>query len=185
MPVCKKCGCAFPNRIVIDGKEHIVSSRNYCLECSPFGKHNTKKLEFDEKYNIIKRKQQVSNAVKRRRKVMKRKSIEYKGGRCGLCGYNKCESALEFHHIDPSSKLFGIGSGDTRSWESVREELDKCVLLCSNCHKEVESGMISPDLILEVFENQKVLGDSSMVERLPVKQDVVGSGPALPAKLET
>lgn len=66
---------------------------------------------------------------------------------------------MEFHHVDPSSKLFGIGSGDTRSWETVKAELDKCVLLCSNCHKEVEAGMVSPEDVLDVFERQKNNGE--------------------------
>lgn len=158
MPVCKKCGKYFPNRITIDGKERVVSSRSYCLECSPFGSHNTKKIEFDEEDKHQKRKQQLSDAVKRRRKVLKYKAIQYKGGKCGLCGYNKCESALEFHHVDPSSKLFGIGSGDTRGWQVVKSELDKCVLLCSNCHKEVEAGLIPYEDVLKIFDDQKNIG---------------------------
>ena len=159
MPVCRKCGKNFPNRVTVDGKERVVSSRSYCLECSPFGRHNTKKIEFDVTDKHQRRKQQLSNAVKKRRKVIKHRAIEYKGGKCGICGYDKCESALEFHHVDPSSKLFGIGSGDTRSWEIVKAELDKCVLLCSNCHKEVEAGMVSPEDVLDVFERQKNNGE--------------------------
>ena len=51
--------------------------------------------------------------------------------------------ALEFHHLDPSQKDFGISSkGYTRSWDKVKEELDKCILVCSNCHREIHSGLI-------------------------------------------
>lgn len=76
-------------------------------------------------------------AVQKRRVKVKKMAIDYKGGCCSKCGYNKCESALEFHHLDPSEKDFGIGSkGYTRSWEKVKKELDKCVLLCANCHRE-------------------------------------------------
>jgi hypothetical protein len=68
-------------------------------------------------------------------------SVEYKGGKCSSCGYNKCIAALEFHHLDPSKKDFSISSsGNTRSWNKVKEELDKCVLLCSNCHREVHTN---------------------------------------------
>lgn len=79
----------------------------------------------------------LSEAVKRRRAKIKILSIEYLGGKCQTCGYDKCVSALEFHHIDGSEKDFGISeNGLTRSFEKVKTELDKCVLLCSNCHRE-------------------------------------------------
>lgn len=75
--------------------------------------------------------------VVRRRKKMKVMALEYKGGSCEKCGYNSCSSALEFHHEDPEFKEFGIcESGNTRSWEKLKNELDKCVLLCANCHRE-------------------------------------------------
>lgn len=75
----------------------------------------------------------------RRRK--KEKCIEYKGGKCIACGYNKCNAALEFHHLDPTQKDFSISAkGTTRAWEMIEAELDKCVLLCSNCHREHHAG---------------------------------------------
>lgn len=79
--------------------------------------------------------------VAKTRRNIKLKAVEYKGGKCIICGYNKCVAALDFHHIDPTTKSFGISvTGNTRSWEKVKQELDKCALLCSNCHREVESG---------------------------------------------
>ncbi len=75
------------------------------------------------------------HVVKRRRKL-KLLAVEYLGGSCSLCGYNKCASALEFHHRDPSQKDFGI-AGTTKSFESIKIELDKCILVCANCHREV------------------------------------------------
>lgn len=64
------------------------------------------------------------------------------GGKCKLCGYNKCHRALHFHHLDPDKKSFGISEkGSTHSWDKMVEESKKCVLLCSNCHAEVESGL--------------------------------------------
>jgi len=78
-----------------------------------------------------------SEAVTRRRKKVKLKAIEYKGGACERCGYNKCYRALEFHHTYPTKKDFGMAyTGYTRSWEKVKEELDKCLMLCANCHAE-------------------------------------------------
>lgn len=66
----------------------------------------------------------------------KLKAIEYKGGKCERCGYNKCHDALEFHHLNPDEKDFGIGCGNTYSWERTKSELDKCIMLCANCHRE-------------------------------------------------
>lgn len=78
------------------------------------------------------------DAVQKRRELIKHKAITYKGGKCEKCGYNKCVGALEFHHTDPSQKDFGIANkGYTRSWEKVRLELDKCILVCANCHREI------------------------------------------------
>ena len=78
--------------------------------------------------------------VQIRRYHLKDKAIDYKGGKCEVCGYDKCKEALEFHHLDPSQKDFGIGSdGCTRSWEKVKEELDKCICVCANCHREIHS----------------------------------------------
>jgi hypothetical protein len=83
-------------------------------------------------------------SVQKRRIRIKEKAVAYKGGKCEnpKCGYNKYIGALEFHHID-GDKEFGIGAkGYTRSWESVKKELDKCIMLCSNCHKETEADLL-------------------------------------------
>lgn len=69
-------------------------------------------------------------------------AIEHKGGKCQLCGYSYCAEALEFHHPDPRQKGFGISQkGYTRSWEKVKKEVEKCVLICANCHREIHAGL--------------------------------------------
>lgn len=76
-------------------------------------------------------------AVNKRRVELKILAVNYKGGKCELCDYNKSFKALEFHHKDPSCKDFAIsGGGFTRSFEKMKPELDKCMLLCANCHRE-------------------------------------------------
>jgi hypothetical protein len=72
----------------------------------------------------------------RKYSIMK-KCIEYKGGKCQLCGYNKCTRALHFHHRDPSQKSFIISGNFSRKWEVIQMELDKCDLICANCHSEL------------------------------------------------
>jgi hypothetical protein len=64
------------------------------------------------------------------------------GGQCARCGYDACIAALHFHHLDPATKDFALSNdGVTRSIERARQEAAKCVLLCANCHAEVEAGM--------------------------------------------
>ena len=71
--------------------------------------------------------------------------IEYKGGKCICCGFNKHYSALDFHHLDPSIKEFNL-TRNSIGWNKLQSELDKCVLLCSNCHRMIHAGIIQlPD----------------------------------------
>ena len=77
-----------------------------------------------------------STSVMKCRRNLKAKAVAYLGGSCIKCGYSKCIAALEFHHRDPSKKDFQIGSkGVYRRLESLKPELDKCDLLCANCHR--------------------------------------------------
>jgi hypothetical protein len=86
------------------------------------------------------RKECIKKAVAKRRRKLRSMLVEYMGGKCSKCGYNKCQNALDLHHVDPSQKSFGLSSrGLTRSWDRIKVEADKCILLCSNCHREVES----------------------------------------------
>ncbi len=69
----------------------------------------------------------------------KEKCVQYKGGKCEICGYYKCHRALEFHHTDPNKKDFNINPRSSKTsvfTEKVQQELDKCILLCANCHRE-------------------------------------------------
>jgi transposase len=90
-------------------------------------------------------------AVVRRRRRVKQILVEEAGGCCRLCGYDRSVVALEFHHVDPSKKLFGVAQGGmARSMTRLRVETRKCVLLCSNCHAEVESGISSISGVVQV-----------------------------------
>lgn len=73
---------------------------------------------------------------KEKLKAQKSQAVSYLGGQCLKCGYSKCLGALHFHHRDPKTKLFEIGR-HIRPWKSVKLELDKCDLLCANCHLEL------------------------------------------------
>lgn len=92
-----------------------------------------------DKRKYADRREYLIKAVIKRRKALRQKAIEYKGGKCNTCGYNKCTGALEFHH--PRKKNFGISEGNTRSWVRMKPELDKCLLVCANCHREIHSQL--------------------------------------------
>ncbi len=85
-----------------------------------------------------------AEAVSRRRRKVKRLLVEEAGGACRLCGYDRCVAALEFHHVVPSEKRFALSHrGVTRSLREARTEARRCVLLCANCHAEVEAGIVT------------------------------------------
>jgi len=92
------------------------------------------------------RREYLIKAVSKRRKTLRNKAVEYKGGKCSVCGYDKCFGALEFHHL--KGKDFGLSaSGLTRSWDKIQTELEKCILLCANCHRELhEAEKLQPQM---------------------------------------
>lgn len=113
---CEKCG-------------KVLSRNNkgsFCRNCKP------KVNSFDEK--------DYRNIVKHRKK-RKELLVEYKGGKCQICGYNRCLRALVFHHINPDEKEFSISS-KVRNKEDMLKEVDKCILVCANCHAEIHEGLI-------------------------------------------
>lgn len=85
-----------------------------------------------------------AQAVSRRRRRVKEVLVDDAGGRCVRCGYDRCIAALEFHHLKPSEKRFSLSHrGVARSLEKARAEAAKCVLVCANCHAEIEAGIAS------------------------------------------
>jgi hypothetical protein len=117
-------------------------SRRMCMECIRIRSREWNRDHPDKRKFFSNRNYQnnrvilISKSVERKIN-QKMKAIEYKGGKCQICGYNKCHGALEFHHRDPSEKDFTIAKICARKWEFLKQELDKCDLLCSNCHREV------------------------------------------------
>ena len=82
-------------------------------------------------------------AVTRRLKRLKQMVVEYKGGKCLIYGYNKYVGAFNLHHIDENAKEFGLSTRNlTRSWEKLKAEADKCILVCANCHREIHGEIV-------------------------------------------
>jgi hypothetical protein len=84
-----------------------------------------------------------SAAVSERRRQVKRRLVEEAGGKCTLCGFSEHPAALQFHHIDPETKEFHLAQyGHSRGIDRMRAEAEKCILLCANCHAQVEVGAV-------------------------------------------
>jgi len=88
-----------------------------------------------------------------RRYRMKKRAVEYLGGYCKKCGWTGNVAAFEFHHIN-GDKEFAIGSASNKSWEVIKPELDKCELLCSNCHRIEHAKYEDEDFLIEVNNYQ-------------------------------
>lgn len=127
----KSCGCQsklfgqdnIPKTCILCGQSFIanVPNRQYCFDCSPIGMSS-------------------SDSLRLKKRKVKHILIEYKGGKCQKCGYNRCEGALQFHHRNPSEKEFGLSdinlNNTDYSLQVLLSEADKCDLLCANCHAE-------------------------------------------------
>jgi len=168
MKCCRKCGNKIPNRIVVDGVIRNISARKYCVTCSPFGLHNTKQLDqsinedehtktcarcnklLDKKFFYLSggTKKRYSSYCKNcitevsvnKRRVLKQKYVDLKGGKCSICGYNKSIKALDFHHLDPNIKEFEVSRLRGVTNKLIHQELEKCVLVCANCHREIHGS---------------------------------------------
>ena len=109
----------------------------------------------------------MESVANRRRKV-KAILVAEAGGRCAICGYDRYIGALEFHHVNPDSKRMTISwNGVTRSLDVVRAEAAKCVLLCSNCHAEVEGGAATLPAMLRSDQRRPIDRLTAAPERHP------------------
>ena len=109
--VCGKCGKSF---IVKDN----AFNRRYCYDCVP----------------------STPKSGAQNRQIIKQWALEYKGSKCEKCGYNKCSEALEFHHKNPEEKDFNLSDRNLiLDWQEIKKELDKCILVCANCHREIHA----------------------------------------------
>lgn len=110
--ICPICNCKFITNI---------QNRKYCYSCMPENKQGRAPITW-------------------KKRAVKHQLVLYKGGKCEKCGYDKCEGALQFHHLDPSKKEFALSdiNFNTSSFnmEMLKREVDKCQLLCANCHAE-------------------------------------------------
>ena len=141
MKTCERCGRVFPVKALIDGKMRSLYKRRFCLECSPFGMHNTSSVPdgLSSAVELAETRRKKRNAktyrsLKRRRARRKQQLVDDAGGRCMDCGYAGAPAVLEFHHRDPSTKEFALGEF-SGSLARLIAEASRCDLLCANCHR--------------------------------------------------
>lgn len=109
---------------------------------------------------------------KKSRQRLKEKLVEYKGGKCEICGYDKCVAALDFHHTDSSQKDFNISDG-VKSFEKAKKEVDKCILVCANCHREIhhkqnlEQYLTEENLAKSIYA--EILNNRDIYGNIPIK----------------
>ena len=106
---------------------------------------------------------QSTTDFRRRRKL---NLIKVCGERCNICGYNKSVTALEFHHIYPEEKEYGIGAtGTCHDIEKDLNEVQKCILVCSNCHREIHDGFYSIEELLLKKQFNNEIAEQLIIER--------------------
>lgn len=139
-------------------------------ECNTSDFFNSRKLA--NRYSYCK--YCLNNMTVENQRKLKKKCIEYKGGKCVICSYDDYDGALDFHHLNPDEKDFTIAEGKNRSFDNIKSELDKCVLLCCRCHREVEFrntdlssySMIKPsDKFYEIINSDQQLQDIKLDKR--------------------
>lgn len=162
--ICAKCGDSFAINVWIDGARKNLQTRRYCLKCSPFGSHNTRRAG-EKRRNELKgivcckcgktlsdsqQKGRVCwNCYYAKRSAARLDAAyEIVGNACWRCRYTRGaagRSVLDFHHVDPKEKSFNLDCRHIINMSSARvmAELKKCILLCANCHREVHAGLIS------------------------------------------
>lgn len=148
--LCRKCQQPIPNRLVINGYQHILSSRKFCLTCSPFKGNNRSSTEpFAIKpkkaYAVYtdEEKDKIKKSLYQRAYERKLELVKKLGGCCKKCGYKKYLRVLTFHHRNPLDKLFGLSLNNlwSKTPQEIHKEAEKCDLLCMNCHAELEEDI--------------------------------------------
>lgn len=110
--------------------------------CRHHGRHLHYRLVDKKGYVRWRCRRCVGEAVTRRKQRVRRTLIDEAGGRCAVCGYDRCVLNMHFHHVDPATKELDMTARVGRSLAAFREEAKKCVLVCANCHGEIEAGLI-------------------------------------------
>lgn len=124
-------------------------------ECRRHGPAEFGLYGIDSKRPRWKCKRCVAEAVTRRHQKVKRVLVEEAGGCCAVCGYDSTVFNLHFHHVDPKLKSFRVSMATGKALDTYRQEAKKCVLVCANCHGEIEAGLIKSPPAGSTFAQRK------------------------------
>lgn len=153
---CTTCDSPIPKSLRIDGKKRNLRNRTKCLDCQPFGTSSYKPKTTDEKRSAYALKsQQYYQRMKEKfnadpisllRTARKNIITSLINDSCQICGYAKCTRNLTFHHL--RDKTTGLSSREFQfAFNTLINELKKCVVICHNCHGEVHDNLIPQELI--------------------------------------
>jgi hypothetical protein len=161
MKKCEACGREFPAKLLIEGRVRSLYRRRFCLDCSPFGEHNTSKNPVgpDADADSVRKRRRVDSWVRylrKRRRTQKERLVALRGGKCEDCGYAASIAALEFHHRDAETKDFGIGNMNG-SLARLIAEADKCDLLCANCHRRRHAAASGAPRISTILKKERAI----------------------------
>lgn len=141
---CKSCRAEYQKNYTLHGCNYILPKTKICVECKvekeiinfPI---NGKDKKTGFAYPRCRCRSCDNLEMVYRGKLYKLKAVNYLGGKCSICGYCKNINALDFHHLDPTKKDISIADLRKVNTEDMHKELNKCILLCSNCHREEHS----------------------------------------------
>lgn len=130
---CKTCGNELSGR----------QQKYCCKKCKNNGSYKDRNAlpENRQRYQEIQNKKRI---------LLKYQLLKAKGGKCSICGYDKNSSALEFHHLDAIEKDFAISSSSTTNFDKLLLEVEKCIILCANCHRELHHPELMMNKINEL-----------------------------------
>lgn len=156
MKICETCGQRIPPKLMVNGKLRKTSGKRVlCYDCSPF-QERKERDQFGKIHNICEKCNKHYEYIRKKGHTMKlcgtcrigqyRKNlaVKYKlenGGKCSICGYSKCLAALHFHHKNSKDKINIVSRLYNRKSEVINKEIEKCILICANCHAEIHFNM--------------------------------------------
>ncbi len=130
---CKDCNLKFKQRAV---KPQKMNNKPNCSKCGVEKNHSNTFSPKEGMWSPQCRQCLRAKGMKSETKL-KQQCVDYKGGKCQVCGYKNCLAALDFHHLNPNEKDFTVARKKMNiANEEMKQELDKCVLICANCHRE-------------------------------------------------
>lgn len=128
---CAKCGEEKPLTDFAKDNTKTLGVSSSCKDC----RNAHKRDQYQADKSNDERRKRFADKVRRRNNAEKDKAVRYKGGKCVSCGVAYPSCVFDFHHVDPLTKEGNLRDLLRKGFDAAKDELDKCVLLCANCHR--------------------------------------------------